>query len=200
MSSGPLRWIAALLGVALVAGLVTLLISNEDGGDGETTRTALRPNESLGLTEETNESPPAAAAEQEVKRTAKSYVAALNEDGGGHVCRLFVPGAIDDLDLPRVRDDCPTSLTASIGYRDPRGLPVFKDSRITSIEGVEVNDTDARVTATILTRFADRDEPSVEDDVIYLTRVGDKWLIAKPSAAIYRAIGAEPPPRAISPP
>ena len=44
---------------------------------------------------------------------------------------------------------------------------------------------------TIFTRFADRDEPSVEDDPIYLRRAGGGWLLAKPSLTFYRAIGQE---------
>jgi hypothetical protein len=46
------------------------------------------------------------------------------------------------------------------------------------------------VTATIVSDFADRDEPSVEDDVIYLERRGRQWLMVQPSAILYRAIGA----------
>ena len=37
-------------------------------------------------------------------------------------------------------------------------------------------------------------EPSIEDDVIYLRRVGGRWKIAKPSATFYRAIGARDVP------
>ena len=59
----------------------------------------------------------------------------------------------------------------------------------------------ARVTATVSHDFSDRPEPSVEEDVIYLDRVGDAWLVAKPSASFYRAIGyPEPPLRALTPP
>ena len=46
----------------------------------------------------------------------------------------------------------------------------------------------------MVTRFADRDEPSVEDDIIYLAARDGDWLIAKPSATLYRAIGADVPP------
>ena len=56
--------------------------------------------------------------------------------------------------------------------------------------------------ATVVTRFADRDEPSVEDDIVYLPRPADNsdWVIAKPSATLYRAIGAEAPPAVLAPP
>jgi hypothetical protein len=49
--------------------------------------------------------------------------------------------------------------------------------------------------------FSDRKYVSVEEDVIYLQRVGRRWLLAKPSATLYRAVGyAQPPLRAFSPP
>ena len=52
-----------------------------------------------------------------------------------------------------------------------------------------------------MTHFADRDEVSVEDDVVYLSRTGDRWLIAKPSSTLYRAVGiADVPPSVLSPP
>ena len=55
--------------------------------------------------------------------------------------------------------------------------------------------------ATVVTTFADRDERSVEDDVVYLVRAGGRWLVAKPSTTLYRAVGiADVPPSVISPP
>ena len=46
-----------------------------------------------------------------------------------------------------------------------------------------------RVVATTVTHFAGNREPSVEDDLIYLRNEGGRWLIVKPSATLYRAIG-----------
>jgi hypothetical protein len=93
------------------------------------------------------------------------------------------------------------SLSASIGYRDPRGFPVYVGSRVARIPGVAINGPDARVTATIVTKFAGNREPSVEDDVVYLRGREGRWLIAKPSVALYRAIGVgDIPPQALSPP
>ena len=43
--------------------------------------------------------------------------------------------------------------------------------------------------ATVTHHFSDRKYVSVEDDVIYLQRVGGRWLLAKPSATLYRAVG-----------
>lgn len=50
-------------------------------------------------------------------------------------------------------------------------------------------------------RFGDREQPSVEEDVIYLEReAGGEWLLSKPSATLYRAVGyPEPPLRAFTP-
>jgi hypothetical protein len=66
---------------------------------------------------------------------------------------------------------------------------------------VTINGPQARVSATTVTRFADNREPSIEDDLIYLGRVNGRWLIAKPSATFYRAIGVgNIPPQVLAPP
>ncbi len=99
------------------------------------------------------------------------------------------------------RGDCAASVTASIGYRDPRGLPVWEGATVPNVRVSELDAPSATVVATVVTRFADRDEDSVEDDVVYLTRAGDRWLIAKPSATLYRAVGiSDVPPSVLSPP
>ena len=68
--------------------------------------------------------------------------------------------------------------------------------RVTELDGEM-----ATVVATVVTRFADRDEASVEDDVIYLARADGRWLVAKPSSTLYRAVGiADVPPSVLSPP
>ena len=92
-------------------------------------------------------------------------------------------------------------MSASIGYRDPRGFPVFAGARVARVAGVTIDGPQARVVATTVTRFADNREPSVEDDLIYLDRAGGRWLIAKPSATLYRAIGVgNIPPQVLAPP
>ena len=59
----------------------------------------------------------------------------------------------------------------------------------------------AKVIATVATTYSDRDEESIEDDVIYLVRSGGQWRVAKPSATLYRAFGvADVPPSVLSPP
>ena len=52
---------------------------------------------------------------------------------------------------------------------------------------MELQGSQAQVVATTLTTFADRDERSVEDDVVYLVRSGEAWLVAKPSSTLYRS-------------
>ncbi len=138
--------------------------------------------------------------ERQAERVVRSYMNALDARDGAAVCRLLAPGVEDELKLPRERSDCAGSLDASIGYRDPRGLPQFEGVSIAGIAGVKASAREARVTATVVTSFGDRAEPSIEDDVIYLIRRGGEYVVAQPSAALYRAIGAEPPLRSIVPP
>jgi hypothetical protein len=103
--------------------------------------------------------------------------------------------------FPRRRSSCAASVSDSIGYRDPRGFPVFESGRIARVRSVTISGAGARVVATTVTRFAGHREPSVEDDLIYLERRQGRWLIAKPSVGLYRAIGAgEIPPRVLAPP
>jgi hypothetical protein len=134
-------------------------------------------------------------------RAAEDYIAAIDAREGSRVCELLVPGASEAIELPRDRGGCAPSLDASFGYRDPRGFPVWQSSTLEAIDSVDTSAGTATVLATIFTRFADRPEPSVEDDPIYLRREGGRWLVAKPSLTLYRAVGfGEPPPAAISPP
>jgi hypothetical protein len=127
--------------------------------------------------------------QRDVARVVHAYVDALDARDGERVCSLFAPGALAGVDLPRDRGGCGGSLTASIGYRDPRGFPVYSGSRVARIPSVAIDGSSARVTATTVTRFAGSREPSVEDDLVYLTERGGRWVIEKPSATIYRAIG-----------
>jgi hypothetical protein len=139
--------------------------------------------------------------ERAVARAVRAYVEALDQRDGAAVCALLAPGAIDEVELPEKRGDCAASLKASIGYRDPRGLPVWKSARVVALPSLEVDGEQGKVVATTVTRFSDRDEPSIEDDVVYLVRSGDEWLIAKPSSTLHRAVGvADVPPSVLAPP
>ena len=133
---------------------------------------------------------PESVEERRVERTVRRYVAALNDRDGERVCALLAPGALHEVELPRDGGDCGEALSASIGYRDPRGFPQWERASLERFRSIELDGDQARATATIVSDFADRDEPSVEDDVIYLERRADRWLLVRPSAVLYRAIGA----------
>lgn len=140
-------------------------------------------------------------AQRRVARVVGAYVAALNERDGARVCGLFAAGALSEVDFPRDRGTCADSLSASIGYRDPRGFPVYERSRVARVAAVAIEGRTARVTATTVTRFGGDREPSVEDDLVYLDAAQGRWRIAKPSATLYRAIGVgNVPPQVLTPP
>ena len=80
---------------------------------------------------------------------------------------------------------------------------MWKGARVADVQAIELapDGAEARVVATVVTTFADREEVSIEDDVVYLVRSGGAWLVAKPSATLYRAVGiADVPPSVLSPP
>lgn len=135
-----------------------------------------------------------------IRRTVHEYIAGLDRRDAAGVCALLGPDVTRRLPLPRDRGSCVASLDASIGYRDPRGLPQFAGVELAAIRAIQLGGKQARATTEIVTEFADREEPSLEDDIIYLERTPKGWVIAKPSTAIYRAIGAEPGPESIAPP
>jgi hypothetical protein len=122
-----------------------------------------------------------AAAEAAVR----SYIAALDERNVARVCALIVRGGCG----------------AKIGLHPADGGPAWLRTQIVEMKPEALGDSRARVTTTVTHRFSDRKYVSVEDDVIYLERLGGHWLIAKPSATFYRAVGyAQPPLRAFAPP
>jgi hypothetical protein len=168
------------------------------GGQGGTTTTT--PDGGQGGSGQSGGAP-GSRRERTAEETVGEYIAALNAGDGTRVCSLLVPGALEGVDLPFRRGGCGPSLSRSIGYRDPRGLPVFAGARLRDVS-VRVRPQSARAVATVVTSFADRAQPSIEDDVIYLVPDrGRRWLIAKPSATLYRAVGiADVPPSVIAPP
>jgi hypothetical protein len=139
--------------------------------------------------------------EEVVTQTVRFYIDALDRHDARLVCELLEPGALRLSELPVRRGGCASSLAASIGHRRPGGTPAWKRTTIAEIRAVSVEGVGARVTATVVHRFADRKYTSVEDDVIYLRPAGERWLLAKPSGTLYRAVGyPEPPLRAFTPP
>lgn len=138
---------------------------------------------------------PSASEKRRIEATVKRYIAALNGDDGEALCALLAPGALDGVGLPVRRGSCAPSLDASIGHRPPGGAPRWLHTKLVGADSVVlVKGGDGRLTGTVVHRFAGSREPSIEDDVVYLRRSGGRWLIVKPSATFYRAIGARDVP------
>ena len=159
------------------------------------------PRGDSGPAEGARDDPRVTELEREAAATVRAYMSALDSRDGERVCSLLAPGAIEQVELPRPRPGCATALEASIGYRDPRGLPVWEGIETIEVLGVELGPGEAKIVVTVVSSFADRDEPSIEDDVVYLTRSAGEWLLAQPSSTLYRAVGiADLPPSVLAPP
>jgi Putative lumazine-binding len=210
---GPPRsrraWVFAVpIVAAVVAATAVILISGDDeGGDGTVEDLAAPGGDPPAPFPDKDSAGSAGApadgedVEREVERAAREYLEAIDAGDGARVCAVLAPGAIQNLELPRERAGCAPALDDSIGYRDPRGYPVFDSARVEAIKDVTLGAGQARVTATVVTRFADRDQPSIEDDLIYLVELDGEWRVVKPSATLYRAVGKpEAPPQVIAPP
>jgi hypothetical protein len=135
----------------------------------------------------------------EAERASEGYVRAIDARDASGVCASLAPGAL--VGVRGASGPCEQALGAALGRRPAGGGPAWKRTEIRGPTKVAIADQRARVTLEVLHRFADRRYPSLEDDVIYLERSGDRWLVVKPSATLYRAIGyPEPPLRAFAPP
>lgn len=159
-----------------------------------------------GAREEGGEEPPVEPDEAADERAAsaaelayRAYIEAINERDGETLCSLLPAGAERTLKTPVSRGDCARRISESIGYRDPRGYPVWEETFLSGIEGSRVTgDLDqAQLSGLIVTYFADRSEPSIESDIAYLELAGGDWRLAKPSGALYRAIGRPQLPASI---
>jgi hypothetical protein len=202
-------WVFAVPVVAaVVAATAVILISSDDEGGEATVEDASAPGGEFPAPIPDKDSPGGAGggpagedAVRQVERAAREYLEGIDAADGARLCAVLAPGAIQNLELPRERAGCEPSLEASIGYRDPRGYPVFDSARVDAIRDVTLGAGEARVTATVVTRFADRDQPSIEEDLIYLVELDREWRVVKPSATLYRAVGKpEAPPEVIAPP
>ena len=198
-----------MIAIAAVAGAIGVLALTEGDGDDEPappeTTTPAAPEATVEEPETTPSEDEAQVGgtseeQRQVERVVRTYVEALNAKDGRTVCEL-VPGVADELELPVQRPSCEASVKASIGYRDPRGFPVWKSSEVQRVRSIVVEGSTARVSATVITHFADRAEPSIEDDTIYLESRRHRWRLAKPSATIYRAVGyPDVPPEVLQAP
>lgn len=154
-----------------------------------------------GLTPGPSGPAPESAEERAAAQAARAYVEALDDRDGGGVCRAFSPGALDSLEFPEEGPSCAATVKASLGFSGRRGLPVWEHSEMTEAVSAQVDGDEARVVATVFTEYADVREPSIEDDIIYLSRATDVWLVTKPSSTIYRAVGvADVPLSVLAPP
>ena len=156
-----------------------------------------------GPAETATDDPRVNEVERRAARAARDYIEAIDARDGARVCALLSSGSLGELEPPRPGGDCAATIEASLGYRDPRGLPVWQSSRAVDVRVAELSGDGrlAKVIATVATSYSDRDEESIEDDIIDLARVGERWLVAKPSATLYRAVGvADVPPSVLSPP
>lgn len=146
---------------------------------------------------------PAPSSDDEVAAAdaARAYIKAIDDRDGRRVCAAFTPGGLNALELPIERPNCLASLEASLGFSDNRGQPVWNRSEMTQDVSAQIDGDSARVVATVFTEYADVREPTIEDDIIYLARSGDRWLVVKPSSTLYRAVGiADVPLDALQPP
>jgi hypothetical protein len=144
---------------------------------------------------------PSSSDEMAAADAARAYVEAIDKRNGRKVCGAFADGALETIQLPVDGGSCPASVEASLGFSDTRGRPVWDHSEMTQDVSAQVDGDSARVVATVFTEYADIREPTIEDDIIYLGRSGNRWLVLKPSATLYRAIGtADVPLDALKPP
>jgi hypothetical protein len=126
----------------------------------------------------------------------RRYVAAVDRHDGRAVCAALVPGALQALRFPTGLDDCGKAMSAAIGHA-VRGGPAWRRTTIRTINRVGVDPEhpgEGRVETTVVHTFRGAREPSVEDDLVYLTHSGGRWLLVQPSATLYRAIGYRTPP------
>jgi hypothetical protein len=131
----------------------------------------------------------------------RDYISALDRHDAARVCALLARGSLDLSRLPKRRGGCRSSLRASIGTRPRGGAPAWRKTTVVEVTPEDLGDGRARMRTTVTHHFSDRKYVSVEDDVIYLERVGPRWLLAKPSGTLYRAVGyPEPPLVAFTPP
>ena len=136
------------------------------------------------------------------RRAYRSYLLAINARSGESLCRMIAPGFLDELRPPARGGDCPDRIRRSIGFRDPRGTPVWESTTLNGFESALLGgEGGVQLSATITTAFADRSQPSVETDIAYLEPVAGGYRFAKASAAMWRAVGKpDVPPQVIAPP
>ena len=97
---------------------------------------------------------------------------ALDRHDGARVCALLAPGALDLSALPRRRGGCSPSLRGVDRDAPQGGAPAWRKTTLVEVKPEDLGDGRARISATVTHHFSDRKYVSVEDDVIYLERLG----------------------------
>lgn len=178
------------------------------GGKGENEGGASEPdlprteNDPQGLEPGPSGPAPESTDEVDAAEAARAYVEAIDARNGRKLCSAFAPPhPAGLLKLPAGRGSCPSSFEASFGFKGKDGQPVWASSEMTEDVSAAIDGDSARVVATVFTEYADVREPTIEDDIIYLERSGNRWQVVKPSATLYRSVGiADVPLEALKPP
>jgi hypothetical protein len=136
------------------------------------------------------------------QRAYRDYIAAINDRDGDRLCRLIAPGFERILRPPTEAGSCGSRISSSIGFADERGFPVWEETILGEFESALIGAArGVQVTATIVTRFRDREQPSIESDVAYLRPLNGRYRLLKASPALWRAVGKpDVPPEVIAPP
>jgi len=221
--SGPRNgWIWAGAAAAAISGLLWLLLAGGDepassGAAVETTTGQSLPvepdggNGAAGPPGRPQEPKPVEPRSQdlsdrlaakEAQRAYRDYIAAIDDRNGDRLCKLIAPGFERKLKPPIEEGDCGSRLSASIGFADERGFPVWEETILSGFESALIGEpSDVQVTATIVTRFRDREQPSIESDVAYLRPIDGRYRLLKASGALWRAVGKpDVPPDVIAAP
>jgi hypothetical protein len=199
-------WIWAGVAAAAISGLLWLLLAGGDdpqspGSAGEDRAREQPPREPKPPEPRSRERLERIAAKR-AQRAYRSYIAAINDRNGGRLCRLIAPGVERRLRPPIKEGSCGRRVSSSIGFADRRGFPVWEETILSGFESALIGKAlGVQVTATIVTRFRDREQPSIESDVAYLRPVDGRYQLLKASAALWRAVGKpDVPPEVIAPP
>jgi len=189
------------------AGVTTPPPAEQSDGVGNGTRRPEEPelprteDDPEGLEPGPSGAAPESSEEVAAADAARAYIEAIDARDGNAVCEAFSPGGLDEIELPAERSNCHAAIQASLGFDGKDGRPVWDSSQMTEDVSAQVEGDSARVVATVFTKYADVREPTIEDDIIYLSLAADGWLVLKPSATLYRAVGiADVPLSALQPP